>query len=1085
MRSSGKIWSALVAITLLATPYASAEEPSRTLRLVNADSTLLKTTDEGINQYSYGNVLFELGEDRLACDMSAWLRSQGRLIAVGNVKLTQPGRYLYADSIDYSRDDRIARAFGGAVFVDSLEHIRIEGERMIYSRNLQLAICDSLPRMIMDFDDSAAKTEIRGLRLGFDREMRRGWAKDSVVVHRSDWEATCGKAETWPDSGQIILTDNPIGRGNNAETRGDSIILYSAQRQLSQVKVCGDAEAIYYPAPDSAAGDSVDSDSEQNLIWGNYIIFDLADNRLDKIKALGSARSKYLPGAGETASGELRGENHTSGDTLIIFLHENAVERAEIRGGGRGTYYNPVGAHTEAVDTVQYYGELITFYPDSSRIDLAGKGKIDYGAIELTADSIKYNTQEKTLFATGRPDPDSAGALIGPPILVDGTQTVIGRELFYNVNTGRGRITGSFTEFEQAYYRGEDFRKYSEQEFYVVDGSYTTCDRDNPHFTFRGKMMKMIRGDKVITRPVVLYIDELPVFVVPYYIFPIKPGRHSGLLPLRIGNFEQGRRFVDNIGYYWAASQYWDVEAAVNVREETGLQFRGAVRYALRYTLSGSLNGTYARESTWNKNTSPPVRTKTTRWSLVASHRHTISPTLNISGNANFISDKSYYTDFSYDLEDRLNRELRSQINLNKRWQGASLTVAAEHVDKLDTDQQTMRLPSVNFTLMQRSLIPAPAGSDGEKRWYHAIKYGYSMQAVHNVFQRETGDKRYATSYHSASISGPQTILEYITVTPSIRGNETWYYIFDTDDAREEGVLLKEPARRGSFSMGVSTRTTFYGFLYPRIAGLEAIRHTMTPSISYSFTPAVTEHDELRSYTGKGGGSSRRSQTVSFGLGHNLDAKIGSGENEKKVPLFSGSMSASHNFEAEQRRWSNLNSSLRTRLAQQINLSISAVHDLYNSETLKLQLLNPRLTSFSFSTAASLKGGASAFVPSALPEEPDSISPTGLPFNASISYRYQENRGLTRTTKSHWIGGSLQISPTPLWRVSFSMNYDIAGHRVTNQSFKFYRDLHCWEGQFDWIPGGGRKGYYFKISVKAIPDIKIEKSESGIRGAFR
>ncbi|MFC1476263.1 LPS assembly protein LptD, partial [Candidatus Zixiibacteriota bacterium] len=958
MSSSGKIRSAMLAILIfIACRPAAAQETTRTLRLVNADSTTLVTTEKGINQYSYGNVLFELGEDRLACDMAAWLRSQGRIIAVGRVKLTQPGRYLHADSIVYGRDDRLAHAFGQAVFVDSLEHLRIEGERMIYHRSLNLAICDSLPRMIMDFDDSAAQTEIYGLRLEFDRETRPGWAKDSVVVRRADWEATCGRAETWPDSGLIFLTENPVGWGNNAETSGDSIVLYSANQQLSQVKVSGDAEAIYYPTPDSTASASTRGDAEQNWIWGNSITFELVDNRLDHIKALGSARSKYLPGARDATSGELRGENHTSGDTLAIFLRENEVERAEIRGGGRGTYYNPVGAHTEAIDTVQYYGELITFFPDSSRIDLADGGKINYGLIELTADLIKFNTQQKTLFATGRPNPDSAGVLIGPPILMDGSQTVYGEELFYNVNTGRGRIKGSFTEFEQAYYRGEDFRKYNDREFYVLNGSYTTCDRENPHFTFRGKTMKMIRGDKVISRPVVLHLDELPVFAVPYYIFPIKPGRHSGFLPLRIGNFEVGQRFIDNIGYYWAASQYWDIEAAVNVREETGLQFRSAVRYALRYALSGSISGTYARESRWDKNKTPPERIKSTRWSLVASHRHTISPTLNISGSANFISDKSYYTDFSYDIDDRLNRELRSQINLNKRWSGASLTMAAEHVKQLDAEQQTMRLPSINFTLMQRSLIPESVDSDGEKRWYHVIKYGYSVQAVHNVYQRSTGDQRYATTYHQASISGPQTILEYITVTPSIRGNETWYYVFDTDNACEEGVLVEEPARRGSFSMGVSTRTNLYGFLYPRVAGLEAIRHTMTPSISYSFTPAVTEHDDLRSYTGKGGGSSRRSQTVSFSLGHNLDAKIGSGEQEKKVALFSGGMSASYNFEAEQRKWSNLNSSLRTRLARQINLSITAVHDLYNSETLKMQLTNPRLTSISFSTAASLKGG--------------------------------------------------------------------------------------------------------------------------------
>jgi lipopolysaccharide assembly outer membrane protein LptD (OstA) len=1084
MRSSGKTCLLLVVILCLAVTAVQAQEPSRTLRLINADSTTLITTAAGINQYCYGNVVFELGADRVACDLAVWLRALGRLHCSGKVKLTQPGRVLTADSVVYSRDERIARAFGHALLIDSLEHVRIAGERMVYSRDLHLAICDSLPHMVLDFDDSAAYTEISGRRLQFDRQTRRGWAEDSVIVRRADWEATCGKAESQPDSGLIVLTVNPVGRGNNAETSGDSITLYTINKQLSSVTVSGNAEALYYPAPDSATADSAGQQPEQNWIWGKRIVFSLDNNRLERIDAYGSARSQYLPGA-RPASGELRGENHTSGDTLSIYLAENKVERAEIRGGAQGTYYNPVGAHTAAVDTVKYSSEIITFLPDSSRIGLTGGGKIDYGSINLTADLIHYNTGQKTLYATGRPHPDSADALVGPPILMDGNQTVYGRELFYNLNTGRGRITGSFTEFEKAYYRGEDFRRYSAREFYVEHGSYTTCDREHPHFTFRGKLMKLVQGDKVISRPVVLHIDELPVFAIPYYVFPIKPGRHSGFLPLRIGNFEQGRRFVDNIGYYWAASEYWDVEAAVNIREETGLQYRGALSYALRYILNGSLSGTYARESTWNKSATPPVRTRSTRWSLVASHRHTVSPTLSVSGSANFISDASYYTDFSYDLEDRLNRELRSQININKRWQGSSLTMAAEHVNKLDTDEKTMLLPSLNFSLMQKSLIPAPADPDAARRWYHAINYKYSVQAAHNVYQRTTGDKRYATAYHAASISGPQTILQYVTVTPSIDGNETWYYVFDTDDAREAGVLTATPARRGSFSMGVSARTILYGFLYPHLAGLEAVRHTMTPAISYSFNPAVTVHDELRSYTGRGGGSARRAQTVSFSLGHNLDAKIGSGDNEKKVSLFTGSMSSGYNFEADERKWSYLNSSLRTRLARQIDLSVTAVHDLYNAQTLQLQATNPRLTNLSFSAAASLAGSAMALTPSALPEQADTISPTGLPFNASISYRYSESRSLSKTTKQHWIGGSVQISPTPSWRVSYSMNYDLAGHGVTNQSYTFYRDLHCWEGQFEWVPGGGRQGYYFKINVKAIPDVKIEKSESGLRGAFR
>jgi len=105
-------------------------------------------------------------------------------------------------------------------------------------------------------------------------------------------------------------------------------------------------------------------------------------------------------------------------------------------------------------------------------------------------------------------------------------------------------------------------------------------------------------------------------------------------------------------------------------------------------------------------------------------------------------------------------------------------------------------------------------------------------------------------------------------------------------------------------------------------------------------------------------------------------------------------------------------SSLRTRLAKRIDLSASAVHDLYDPVTLKLQVANPRLTNLSFAAATSLAGGALPSISTTLPAETDSLALAGLPFNASISYRYSEIRSLSKTTKQHWIGGSLQISPT-------------------------------------------------------------------------
>ena len=42
-----------------------------------------------------------------------------------------------------------------------------------------------------------------------------------------------------------------------------------------------------------------------------------------------------------------------------------------------------------------------------------------------------------------------------------------------------------------------------------------------------------------------------------------------------------------------------------------------------------------------------------------------------------------------------------------------------------------------------------------------------------------------------------------------------------------------------------------------------------------------------------------------------------------------------------------------------------------------------------------------------------------------------------------------------------------------------YRDLHCWEMRFNWIPIGSYKSWNFTINVKAqaLKDLKYEKKK--------
>ncbi|GAB4313854.1 MAG: hypothetical protein Kow0074_00560 [Candidatus Zixiibacteriota bacterium] len=1031
----------------------------------------------------FGNVRFRQGDTRLASDRAVWRQDNGTVWFRGHVLIQQPQRFLSADSVFYARSMRSFIAYSNVLVEDTAQSFSLCGERVRFDRDAEIAYADSNPAMRYDFLlDSVAQTFIFADTLIFKKANRSGTALGSVRVFKGDWRGTGEYGEIWPDSGLAMLTGEPEASGLGGIIRGDTLYLFYQGQRIERVQARGNTSGSYQDTSVTTGG--------QNLIRGDVADFFISGDTLRAIRVVGQAYTDYDPG--ELGSGQ----NNASGDSLWLDFDRGRLDAVTIRGGAQGVYRVPRADESE--DTITYSAETIVFVPDSNRIDLIEASRLNYYEIQLDAGRISYWTDARQLKA--RPLLPDTGA-VEPrqrPQLADAQQVVVGDTLTYDIDSRRGRIWGSKTEFEGGYYRGQDFRKFTDKVFFVTEGVYTTCELDEPHFRFESDDMVVIRDDKVVARPVVMRIGELPMFYLPYYVFPIRRGRHSGFLPLRFGNFEQGNRFISNAGYYWAASDYFDIEGALDFNEETGVLLRTAASYALRYKFHGSVSASYARE-TRLRNTG---RTRRTIWRLQGNHQQTLTQTASLSGNMNFLSDKSYYDDYVYNPDDRRNRTLTSQLNFSKKFSKASLAIGLRATENLDTENRTRQLPQASLNFYQWRPFQPDSGQDA--RWYHNAYVGYSAvlnhyvnrfietetvtQADSTVVESTDVKKQYATMSHRGSVSFPQRLFNHITVSPSGSFQETWYYVFDSKLARDQGVPVEDPGRRLSGSVGVGANTNLYGFVYPRLFGVSAIRHTLTPSVSYSFTPAVTQNEELRTFTGAGGGSRNRSQAVSVSLSNVFDAKMGEGENEKKISLFNVSISSSYNFEAETHKWSNLRASARTNLASRLDLSADATWDPYNEVSGDLDWLSARLLNFGLSAAASLKGSGSAF--SAVTGFDDGIDDTlsasgDIPFNITMSYRYDEQRGsFFGTSKTHWISTRIDLEPTKNWSVSMQSRYDWVSNKITDQTFTFTRDLHCWRAQFTWRPGGSGQGYYFMIGVKEIPDIRITRSESGLRGAL-
>ncbi|MFP4522001.1 MAG: hypothetical protein ACLFQK_07645, partial [Fibrobacterota bacterium] len=88
-----------------------------------------------------------------------------------------------------------------------------------------------------------------------------------------------------------------------------------------------------------------------------------------------------------------------------------------------------------------------------------------------------------------------------------------------------------------------------------------------------------------------------------------------------------------------------------------------------------------------------------------------------------------------------------------------------------------------------------------------------------------------------------------------------------------------------------------------------------------------------------------------------------------------------------------------------------------------------------------------------------------------------------RKTKNFRLSLSSRFSLTRTLSVRHSASFDMARNRLIDQTFNFTKDLHCWSAMLNWVPTGYRSGYYFKIYIKDLEDIKFER-EGGEAGKY-
>jgi len=110
--------------------------------------------------------------------------------------------------------------------------------------------------------------------------------------------------------------------------------------------------------------------------------------------------------------------------------------------------------------------------------------------------------------------------------------------------------------------------------------------------------------------------------------------------------------------------------------------------------------------------------------------------------------------------------------------------------------------------------------------------------------------------------------------------------------------------------------------------------------------------------------------------------------------------------------------------------------------------------------------------------DPGAYIDFNVPWNITFNYTFSYQNALTSTNTTNTVMISGDVTLTRGWKVQYSTNYDLKARQLGSAtSFSIYRDLHCWDLSFQWLPFGYYKSYNVTLRVKStiLQDLKLSK----------
>lgn len=617
------------------------------------------------------------------------------------------------------------------------------------------------------------------------------------------------------------------------------------------------------------------------------------------------------------------------GPELIKWAPDDSMMLALLKRLG----YRVVRYQADTVGFVAGTRTMTLFNGDSTRAGVLRDSTL------LVARRIEYNDSTNRIAASGDTiimrDPQRGEDVIGLAEMTYDVQTREGRTRDFSTIANSGedwRVMAHRAAFTSD-------STSDRTTVYGRDGIITSCLDTVPHYHFLARELKRVSNSVIVARPAILYIQDVPVLWLPFIFQDIRTGRRSGIMTPRVGfsevvrNSPTYRRTIEDLGYYFAINDFVDAQVQMDWRssarqtqQDPGwTRVQGDFRYRwLDRFMSGGVALSHNRLSNGN-------RVSGVSWS----HSQEFSSRTRFSTNVNYVTNTAVQRQTTINPMLAL-ATIASQANLARQQGPFSINLGGTNRQYPGRDQVDRTFPSLNVASKPLTIgewfvvTPSLAVSNSEQLNLDAIGdfqwryfqgaggldstrlrrdsrntsltlgtpfkiFDFQVQAdlryndVANDFPEikritdpndpsQTIDRVYARTFKSTadvnfSMGLPQFFKGTWNFAPTISLSNVDPAGTFVRSERTNGAWVSQPKR---VSYGAGVAPTFFS-LFPGLGRVERIRHSISPTLAWSYAPAATVSDEYLEALGKSpvgylGGLAQNRLNLSFAT--SVEAKL-------------------------------------------------------------------------------------------------------------------------------------------------------------------------------------------------------------------